>query len=361
VTRVLVATGLAVCLLVSAPSAPAANKKLNQAAVALLQKAIAASDIESKGSTAFQLHATVTLAGANSKHPDGTLVEFWTPAGQRRAVTTLQGFQLVRVSDGRHIWTKSTVNFVPFDVYAFWAALAFAKELREWTDISERPLFVAGMVQTYLLPSRAREELDKPRLERKENEYCVEATGGWLKKQFCFDRSTGNLLHLTEEGLVSYEYSDYGAFGQKMFPRTIRAFSGKKKTEIFEIHIDRIDALTKLAPETFLPDKGSQEGPDEAQCAEIKPPKVVSMTPPVYPLKAKLSYIEGRVTMYGYIGVDGVPRGLLPLSPPSPLLTNAALDAVSQWRYRPLVCGNGPAAEPAAAMTYITIIFTLGG
>jgi hypothetical protein len=361
VTRVLVATGLAVCLLVSAPSAPAANKKLNQAAVALLQKAIAASDIEAKGSPAFQLHATVSLAGANSQHPDGTLAEFWTPEGERRQVTTLPGFQLVQVSDGRHAWTKSTVNFIPYDVYAFWAALAFAKELHEWTDTSEGPLFVAGMVQTHLLPSRARAELDKPRLERKENEDCAEAkTAYGVKNEFCFDRSTGGLLRL-DEGHISYEYSDYAAFGQKMFPRSIRAFSGKKKTEIFEIHIDRIDALTKPAPEAFLPEKGSQEWPGEAQCAEIKPPKVVSMTPPVYPLKAKQSYIEGAVTMYGYLGTDGVPRGLLLLSSPSPLLTQAMFDAVSQWRYRPLICGIGANARPAPAMTYLTIIFRIGG
>lgn len=353
------AMAILACLAGFALPAAAKKNKLNPAAVALFKKAIQASDIQSKGSPAFQLHATVSLAGANSQRPVGTLVEFWTPEGKRREMTSLQGFQLLEVSDGRHLWTKNTANFLPYDVYEFWAALAFAKELRWWSDTSERLLFVAGVVRTYS-PSRANVELGRPKLTRKENEYCVEAkTSRRHKKEFCFDRSTGNLLRLTDDDGVSYEYSNYAEFGRKMFPRTIRAFNNHK-TGIFEIQIDHIDVLNKPAQGTFLPKKGWKEGPDESMCARVKSPKATSMRAPVYPPEAKNSHIEGRVTIYGYIGIDGVPRGLLPLSSPSPLLTNAALNAVSQWRYRPLVCGTGSDAQPAPAITYITTTFRLG-
>ena len=80
----------------------------------------------------------------------------------------------------------------------------------------------------------------------------------------------------------------------------------------------------------------------------------------MYPARAKVLGVEGAVTFYGYLGIDGVPRGLLPLKSPSPLLTAAALDAVSQWRYRPAVCQSGNVAQPAPVISYITVVFTLG-
>ena len=75
---------------------------------------------------------------------------------------------------------------------------------------------------------------------------------------------------------------------------------------------------------------------------------------PQYPPEAGRARIEGTVVLLAVIGKDGsvedvrVESGL-------PLLAQAAIDAVKQWRYRPYLL-NG---EPVEVDSRITINFTL--
>jgi len=75
---------------------------------------------------------------------------------------------------------------------------------------------------------------------------------------------------------------------------------------------------------------------------------------PTYPPEAGRARIEGAVVLLAVIGKDGsvqdvrVESGL-------PLLAQAAIDAVKQWRYRPYLM-NG---EPVEVDSRITINFTL--
>jgi len=77
---------------------------------------------------------------------------------------------------------------------------------------------------------------------------------------------------------------------------------------------------------------------------------------PTYPPEAGRARIEGTVVLLAVIGKDGsvqdvrVENGL-------PLLAQAAIDAVKQWRYRPYLV-NG---EPVEVDSRITINFTLSG
>src|SRR6185437_5473539 len=64
---------------------------------------------------------------------------------------------------------------------------------------------------------------------------------------------------------------------------------------------------------------------------------------PVYPEIAKITHSQGLVKLEAIIGADGKIRNLRMLSG-SPLLVNAALDAVKQWRYQPTLL-NGVAVE----------------
>jgi len=75
---------------------------------------------------------------------------------------------------------------------------------------------------------------------------------------------------------------------------------------------------------------------------------------PQYPPEAGRARVEGTVVLMAVIGKDGsvqdvrVESGL-------PLLAQAAIDAVKQWRYRPYLL-NG---EPVEVDSRITINFTL--
>jgi protein TonB len=62
--------------------------------------------------------------------------------------------------------------------------------------------------------------------------------------------------------------------------------------------------------------------------------------------------MQGQVKLHAIIARDGTIQSLSAVSGP-PLLVRAALDAVSQWRYRPYIL-NGEAVE---VETFITVNF----
>ena len=83
---------------------------------------------------------------------------------------------------------------------------------------------------------------------------------------------------------------------------------------------------------------------------------VVHRVQPVYPPLARTARVQGTVLLAAVIGKDGAIQNLHVISG-HPLLTQAALDAVKQWRYRPYIL-NG---EPVEVDTQVTVNFTLSG
>ena len=84
-----------------------------------------------------------------------------------------------------------------------------------------------------------------------------------------------------------------------------------------------------------------------------QPRKIVDVTP-VYPEMARAAKISGMVIIEAVVGVDGAVRDARVLRS-SPLLDEAALAAVRQWRYTPtLLNGN-----PVPVIITVTVNFTL--
>jgi len=77
---------------------------------------------------------------------------------------------------------------------------------------------------------------------------------------------------------------------------------------------------------------------------------------PVYPPMARNVHVQGAVVLAAVISKAGTIENLRVLSG-HPMLVKAALDAVSEWRYRPYILNN----EPVEVETQITVNFTLGG
>lgn len=76
---------------------------------------------------------------------------------------------------------------------------------------------------------------------------------------------------------------------------------------------------------------------------------------PRYPPIAVASHTQGTVVLQAIISKTGVIENLRVVSG-SPMLQQAALDAVRQWRYRPYLL-NG---DPVDVETTINVVFTLG-
>lgn len=77
---------------------------------------------------------------------------------------------------------------------------------------------------------------------------------------------------------------------------------------------------------------------------------------PVYPPLAKAARIQGSVVLVAVISRAGTIHNLHAVSGP-PLLVPAAVNAVSQWRYRPYILNS----EPIEVETQITVNFRLSG
>ncbi len=77
---------------------------------------------------------------------------------------------------------------------------------------------------------------------------------------------------------------------------------------------------------------------------------------PVYPPLARAARIQGEVVLSANISKEGTIENLQVLRG-HPMLVKAAIDAVSQWRYRPYILNN----EPVEVETQILVTFTLSG
>ena len=89
---------------------------------------------------------------------------------------------------------------------------------------------------------------------------------------------------------------------------------------------------------------------------DIKEPRRIHDVKPVYPDIAQQAGVQGIVIIEAIIGTDGAVESARVLRP-VPLLDQAALDAVTQWRYSPTLL-NG---QPVNVVMTVTVTFSLNG
>jgi protein TonB len=106
-----------------------------------------------------------------------------------------------------------------------------------------------------------------------------------------------------------------------------------------------LPSAPKIAPPTRVKQGGN-----------VTAASVISQARPLYPALAMQARIQGNVVLHAIIDKDGRVAQLEVISG-HPLLVQAALDAVKQWRYRPTLL-NG---DPVEVDTTITVTFTMGG
>jgi protein TonB len=84
---------------------------------------------------------------------------------------------------------------------------------------------------------------------------------------------------------------------------------------------------------------------------------VLNKVEAVYPPQAKADKVQGSVALQVVVGKDGSIQYIHLINGTSPLLVQAAMDAVKQWKCRAWML-NG---NPVEMETQVTIDFTLAG
>ncbi len=87
----------------------------------------------------------------------------------------------------------------------------------------------------------------------------------------------------------------------------------------------------------------------------VEQENLIQKVQPVYPVAAKSAGVQGIVELEAAISKEGVPLELRVVSSPSDDLTQSALEAVRQWRYRPVLL-NG---QPIEVVTDVVVNYTL--
>jgi protein TonB len=110
-----------------------------------------------------------------------------------------------------------------------------------------------------------------------------------------------------------------------------------------------VAAVAPPPPKPTAPQRVKQGG-------NVTAASIITQTRPLYPPLARQARIQGNVVLHAIIDKDGKVAQLEVISG-HPLLVQAALDAVKQWRYKPTQL-NG---DPVEVDTTITVTFTMGG
>jgi protein TonB len=87
---------------------------------------------------------------------------------------------------------------------------------------------------------------------------------------------------------------------------------------------------------------------------DVKPARIISSVPPVYPALAKTQHVSGDVRIDALIDVNGRVTTMKVVAGPS-LLHQAALDSLRQWKYQPARLGD----QTVAMHLTVTIQFRL--
>jgi protein TonB len=108
-------------------------------------------------------------------------------------------------------------------------------------------------------------------------------------------------------------------------------------------------AIAGTGPETIVTDAAEQVrlSPGTAEL-------VLNPVKPSYPLLARQMKVQGSVVLQARIGKDGNIQNLQVLKGPE-ILSNAALDAVRQWRFKP----QYQAGQAVESDTRITVDFII--
>jgi protein TonB len=85
-------------------------------------------------------------------------------------------------------------------------------------------------------------------------------------------------------------------------------------------------------------------------------PVLVQKVDPTYPVGAKADKIQGSVKLNAKIETTGEVVDITVAESPDPRLSEAAIQAVKQWKFTP---GKDKAGKPVKAMTTLTINFRL--
>ena len=316
-------------------SAPQADDPAAAEGARVLSRALEMEDIRANGSQPFLLRAKLTVE-ISKKQFRGTYTLAWESKSRWREEIKIADFEQTLVGANRGTWKLRSLDYSPLAILDLDTLLSMRSGARS--------------------PARKIEKEKHLKKIGNRNAECFKGLG----EEFCFDSSTGLLVHWEAAAssvayvpeYVEADYSDFSQWGEKQFPFHLR--SERRKSLVVDL------SVTELQP---LPADYNGFAPPEhaefwATCEQTgsQSLRLRRRVQPQYPRGAQVMGQQGVLTLYAIIEEDGSPSHLKVIASAHPQLDQAALEAVRQWRYEPPVCDG----KPVRVETVIDVLFVLG-
>lgn len=330
-----------------------AQAKATTAESDVWEQLLAANDLEVKGKTPFDLAMTFQLYDLDGKPTvTGSVEEWWAAPRSKKVVVHLPGLD----EDG-----KAPDGADPALVRDAWLVRQL---LEEATAPVPKELNIVPLLQTkngevvanatarkgQALTATRRVKLGKVALD-------------------CTAPAMGNAMNVTPTTLCVEPQSTDVLLSQGLGGKetVLRPRTGKfHDTNVaLELKVDFMDKpaiagkLTTLktwdpaSSEIKLPVAETAKTEAASLDGGVIQGRRISFVEPQYPTMAKIGHQSGSVLLSAMIAKDGTVERLVPVAITSTMFTDAAMDAVKQWKYSPYLLTG----EPTEVNTTITVYF----
>jgi TonB family protein len=298
---------------------------------------------------ALILFVTLALAGSG--------LAVWASAGEaataQSAKMTASAFELnLRILEGSRDRSKTIVRPVTSSFLEFQTFANFEDEENVATDEQIKKVFslkdVGLLTEANLVWEKGNTEKAFHMFRINGQEYLVMVTPGRLPERNHFHIQVFEQSAASKASLLDTEFS---------LPDKSAAVFGFEDTKLKSYFIT-LRVARWLGEPAAAGGEGKVLGGVVSGVLKtgekVKPPKLVKQVDPIYPKEAAKAGVEGVVIMevttdtYGRIAAVKVLRSI-------PLLDQAAIDAVKQWVYEPMII-NG---QPQPVVFTVTVRFNL--
>jgi len=276
---------------------------------------------------------------------DGNFEEFWAAPGEFKRVFSTSSYTIVEYGTQKGIVRVGGVDENPWELRQL--ILAFTEPLPTNAAIESSALEISPL-------KAGKEQLTCVTLKDNPTAFTSPLIPN---ASYCFD--TARPVLRTRSVITEGVNSAFGTemmFQGRTIPRDLVFYRGGRR--VLEVRVENLDGIDSPDESMFVPAAAATPEADNDQRVTISSDDakgyLLSQVPPQYPPIARAARIQGTVVLQALIGKDGSVKQLGVQSGP-PMLQQAALDAVRQWKYKPYVVKG----KPREIYTLVNVVFVL--
>ncbi len=170
---------------------------------------------------------------------------------------------------------------------------------------------------------------------------------------YCFDPKAPVLRFSYSERIFTTVYSRIEQMQERNLPMEVRVMAEDRT--VFSVTVDSVTSFDPANAALKPPvDATEIPTPNVSLSSGVAEGALIKKVPPEYPPIAVIEKLQGTVLIHARIGTDGKIYDPEVVISPGSVLTKAALDAVTQWQYRPYLL-HGPLVEVSANIHVIFV------